>query len=435
MRLDPRVFGIFEGVDSEDYILGLYYMEAESLDLLKKVEAIALEQSTGTWVPVPEETEEIREKYSARVLAIHEIPEYEDALPQEKVRKFIFLLGFPVVNISRQIPQLLTALYGNISMAGKIKLLDIFLPKSFVKNFKGPKFGIEGLRELLGVQDRPLIVAMFKPCIGMDPKTLGKLLFELGTAGVDIVKDDELLADPQFCPVEERLEICLKACDKVYSETGKKVLYAINITDNLDLMFKKARLAIKNGANCLMVNVYTVSYSSLSALAEDSQINVPILAHPDFAGALFGSPYYGLTSSLVLGKLTRLSGADMVIYPSYFGKVPMVKERVIRIGQELTSKFYHLKRVFPGPSAGLHPGVIDRLMEDFGIDVLIGAGGGIHGHPMGRAAGVKAFYQAIDAVKKGIPLKEAAQDKKELKAAIEKWGVYEDATRIFDLTK
>ena len=127
MRLDPRVFGVFEGVDSEDYILGLYYMEAESLDLLKKVEAIALEQSTGTWVPVPEETEEIREKYSARVLAIHEIPEYEDALPQEKVRKFIFLLGFPVVNISRQIPQLLTALYGNISMAGKIKLLDIFL--------------------------------------------------------------------------------------------------------------------------------------------------------------------------------------------------------------------------------------------------------------------------------------------------------------------
>ncbi len=435
MRLDPKVFSVFEGINSEDYILGLYYMEAESTDILKKVEAIALEQSTGTWVPVSEETPEIREKYSARVLAIHEIPDYEDALPEEKVRKFIFLIGFPVANINGQIPQLLTALYGNISMAGKIKLLDIFLPESFVKNFNGPKFGIEGLRELLGVQHRPVIVAMFKPCVGMEPKTLGKLLYEMGVGGVDIIKDDELLADPQFCPVEQRLDICLKACDKVHSETGRKVLYAINITDNLDVMFKKAKSAIKQGANCLMVNVYTVSFSAMSALAEDSQINVPILAHPDFAGALFGSPNYGLTSSLVLGKLARLSGADMVIYPSYFGKVPMVKERVIRIGQELTSPFYHLKRVFPGPSAGLHPGVIDKLMDDFGIDVLVGAGGGVHGHPMGISGGVKAFHQAIEAVKSGVPLKEAAKNNKELKLAIEKWGTFEDTSHIFDLTK
>jgi 2,3-diketo-5-methylthiopentyl-1-phosphate enolase len=269
----------------------------------------------------------------------------------------------------------------------------------------------------------------------MDPKTLGKLLFEMGAAGVDIIKDDELLADPKFCTVEERLNLCMKACEKVRSETGRNVLYAINITDNLDVMFKKAKAAIKAGANCLMVNTYTVSFSAMSALAEDSGINVPILAHPDFAGAMFGSPNYGLTSSLVLGKLARLSGADMVIYPSYFGKVPMVKERVIRIGQELTSPFYHLKRVFPGPSAGLHPGVVDKIMDDFGIDVLLAAGGGIHGHPMGIVGGVKAFHQAIEAVKSGVPLKEVAKDNKELKLAIEKWGTYEDTTRIFDLTK
>ena len=436
MGLDPNVFGIFEGINKEDYVLGLYYMEAESADILKKVEAIALEQSTGTWIAVPSETREIREKCAAKVLAVHELPSYEDALPEPPgTRKFIFLIGFPAANISRQIPQLLTTLYGNISMSGKIKLLDTFLPGSFVKNFKGPKFGIEGVRKLLGVKGRPVIVAVLKPCVGMDPKTLGKLLYELGTAGVDIIKDDELLADPEFCPVKERLDICLKACKKIRSETGCRVLYAVNITDNLDVMFKRAESAVKQGANCLMVNTYTVSFSAMSALAEDPRINVPVLAHPNFAGAIFGSPNYGLTSSLVLGKLARLSGADMVIYPSYFGKVPMVKERVIRIWQELTAPFYHLRRVFGAPSAGLHAGVVDKLMENFGNDVLLSAGGGIQGHPMGVSGGAKSFHQAIKAFQSKIPLKEAAKKNKELRAAIEKWGTSDDEGHIFDLTK
>ncbi|MFH1825484.1 MAG: 2,3-diketo-5-methylthiopentyl-1-phosphate enolase [Candidatus Firestonebacteria bacterium] len=434
--LDPKIFVGYEGIDKENYIIGLYLFEGESEDILKKVEAIALEQSTGTWMDVPKETEEIREKCVARVLGVYEIPQYEDALPKDvKERKILFLIGFPKDNINGQIPQMLTALYGNISMAGKLKLLDVFLPESFAKKFKGPKFGIEGIRKILNVYDRPILIAMFKPCVGLDPKTLGNLLYELGVGGVDIIKDDELLADPEFCKVEERLEECLKACEKVYKKTGRKVLYSINITDNFDKMFKKAKNAVKNGANCLMVNVYTVSFSALSVLAEDSEINVPILAHPDFAGAFFGSPQYGLSSNLVLGKLVRLSGADMVIYPSYFGKVPMVKERVIRIAQELTSPFYHLKRVFPGPSAGMHPGLVPQTIKDFGHDVILGAGGGIHAHPLGAISGAKAFHQAMDAVKKNIPLKEYAKKHKELKIAIEKWGMYEDKSNIYTLTK
>ena len=433
--LDPKIFTVSEELNKENYIVGLYYVEAETEDILRKVEAIALEQSTGTWVSVPEETPEVREKYVAKVIGVYELPCYEDEIPKDvKIRKFTFLIAFPLVNISRQLPQVLTALYGNISMAGKIKLLDIFFPQSFVKDYNGPKFGIEGLRTLLNVHDRPLLIAMFKPCVGLQPKTLGRMLYELGVGGVDVIKDDELLADPTYCTVEARLEECIKACNKVYRETGRKVLYAVNITDNLDRMMKKARNAVKNGANCLMVNTYTVHYSTLSYLAEDTSIKVPLLTHPDFAGALFGSPNYGLSSSLVLGKLARLAGSDMVIYPSYFGKVPMVKERVIRIAQELTSKFHHLKRVFPGPSAGMHPGLVPQMLDDFGDDLIIGAGGGIHAHPMGAIAGAKAFHQAIEAVKKNIPLKKYAKNKKELKKAIEKWGIFGEK-QVYTLTK
>ncbi|MEK6645277.1 MAG: 2,3-diketo-5-methylthiopentyl-1-phosphate enolase [Candidatus Firestonebacteria bacterium] len=434
--LDSKIFTIAEEVVREDYVVGLYYMETKTEDILKRVEAIALEQSTGTWVSVPEETEEIREKYVAKVIGVYDVPNYEDALPEDlKERKVFFLLAFPAKNLNGQIPQLLTALYGNISMAGKIKLLDVFLPPSFVGNYKGPKFGIEGIRKLLGIKTRPLLLAMFKPCVGMAPKTLGKLLYELGVGGVDIIKDDELLADPDFCCVEERLEECMKACQKVYKDTGRKVLYALNITDNLDKMMKKAKVAVKNGANCLMVNTYTVQYSTLSALAEDSSINVPLLTHPDFAGALFGSPYYGLSSNLVLGKFARLAGSDIVVYPSYFGKVLMVKERIIRIAQELTCKFYHLKRVFPVPSAGVHPGLVDLMIKDLGNDLIIGAGGGVHGHPLGVIAGAKAFHQAIDAVQQGISLKAMAKKKKELKLALEKWGTPEEKINTYTLVK
>jgi 2,3-diketo-5-methylthiopentyl-1-phosphate enolase len=434
--LDTKIFTVMEELNKENYIVGLYYMEAETSDILKKVEAIALEQSTGTWVAVPEETDEIRERSVAKIVGVYELPYYEDEVPKDiKTRKFAFLIAFPSANINKQIPQVLTALYGNISMAGKIKLLDIFFPESFVKNYNGPKFGIEGIRKLINVYNRPILVAMFKPCVGLKPKTLGKMLYELGVGGIDLIKDDELLADPEFCTVEERLEECMKACNKVYKETGRKVLYSINITDDLDKMLKKARYVVKNGANCIMVNTYTVQYSTLSYLAEDTSINVPILTHPDFAGAMFGSPNYGLSSSLVLGKLARLAGSDMVIYPSYFGKVPMVKERVIRIAQELTSKFYHLKRAFPGPSAGMYPGLVPQLLEDFGDDLIVGAGGGIHGHPMGAIAGAKAFHQAIEAVKKGIPLKKYANNKKELKLAIEKWGILGESHHAYTLTK
>ena len=433
--LDPKIFVDFESINTDDYVIGLYLLECETTDILKKVEAIALEQSTGTWVELPEETEEIRERSVARVLGVYEIPHYEDAIPKDvKERKFIFFIGFPAVNINQQIPQALTALYGNISMSGKLKLLDVILPKSFVKRYKGPKFGVEGIRKLLDVNGRPLMVAMFKPCIGMDAKSLGKMLFDLGSSGVDVIKDDELLADPDFCTVEDRVEECMKAVAKIKKETGRKVLYSVNITDEFDKMFKKAKAAVKAGANCLMVNVYTVSFSALSVLAEDPEINVPILAHPDFAGAFFGSPNYGVASNVILGKLVRVSGADMVIYPSYFGKVPMVKERVIRIAQELTSPYYHIKRAWPGPSAGMHAGLVPQIISDFGNDVIIGAGGGIHAHPMGLKAGVKAFHQAIEATHKKIPLREYAKSKKELQAAIDRFGVYGEGDN-YTLTK
>ena len=425
MRYDPQVFTIYEGINREDYIVASYYMEAESRNLLLRSGAIAVEQSTGTWTAVPEETHGVKEQSIARVIGVHEIPDYEDRIPPEvKTRKFIFQLAFPTININGQIPELLTTVFGNISMIGRLKLLDLQFPKSFVRNFPGPRFGIEGIRKLLNVYDRPLLTGMYKPCVGASPKTLGRMFFEMALGGVDVVKDDELLADPQFCTVEARLDESLKAKERAQKETGREVLYTVNITDSPNRMYKKALKVVEMGGNALMVNTFTVGYAALSDLASDPAITLPILTHPAFAGSYYEAPLNGVASNLILGKLPRLAGSDMIIYPSPYGKVPLVCERAVRVSHELTSPFYHLKRTFPGPAAGMHPGLVPQMMGDYGVDVLFGAGGSIHGHPQGTIAGCRAFHQAFETTLAGISLKDGAKKHKELKAALERWGEY-----------
>jgi 2,3-diketo-5-methylthiopentyl-1-phosphate enolase len=434
MLYDPQVFNIYEGLNREDFIIAHYYMEAESRDLLLRSAAIAVEQSTGTWTAVPEETHAVKEQSIARVIGVHEIPDYEDRVPPEvTTRKFLIQIAYPTININGQIPELLTTLFGNVSMIGRFKLLDVQFPKSFVENFPGPRFGIEGVRRLLKVFDRPLLVGMYKPCVGASPKTLGKMFFEMALGGIDAVKDDELLADPKFCTVEARLEESLKAKERAKKETGREVIYTINITDSPNKMYKKALKVIKMGGNALMVNTYTVGFAALADLASDPAITVPILTHPAFAGSYYEAPLNGVSSHLILGKLPRLAGSDMIIYPSTYGKVPLVHERAVRVAHGLTCPFYHLKRTFPGPAAGMHPGLVPQMMEDYGVDVMFGAGGGIHGHPQGTIAGCKAFHQSFEATIAGIPLREAAKKHKELKAALDRWGVYGEPGHTYAL--
>jgi len=422
-KYDPFMFTPFEGIDRERYLLALYSLVTETNDTIDLAQALATEQTTGTWTAIPEETTDVKERSMGRVLGVYEIPDYERELPKDVgERTLVFLVGFPIGNINGQFPELLTTLYGNISMIGKLKLLDAFLPPQLIKKFQGPKFGVEGVRRVLEIKDRPLLCGMYKPCVGALPEAIGRMAYDMAFGGVDVIKDDELMADPAFCTVEARVEETEKALERARKETGRRCLYVVNVTDRPDVMFAKARKAVAAGASGLMVNVFTVGYGAVQALAEDSAITVPILGHPAFAGTFFEAPYHGMTSHLALGKLARMSGVDMIIYPSPFGKVPLLRDRAVRVAQELTAPMAHLKPVFPGPAAGMHPGIVAESVKYFGSDLLIGAGGAIHGHPGGTVAGCRAFLQAIKAAMDGVPAGEAAENLPELKAACDRWG-------------
>ncbi|MDD4262831.1 MAG: ribulose 1,5-bisphosphate carboxylase, partial [Syntrophaceticus schinkii] len=181
--------------EEEKYVIATYYLEtAVETDIVKKVSAIAVEQTTGTWVPVPEETPEMREKHVAKVVGIYEVPGHEFEVPYDlEARHFIFQLAYPAVNFGAQIPMLLSTVIGNISMSGKLKLLDLQFPKNFLESFQGPKFGTQGVRDLLGIPERPLLNNMIKPCTGYTPEVGAKLFSNAIRGGVDMVRSPMML--------------------------------------------------------------------------------------------------------------------------------------------------------------------------------------------------------------------------------------------------
>jgi 2,3-diketo-5-methylthiopentyl-1-phosphate enolase len=436
MYIDPILVQLPEALEDDRFVIATYYCGVKAkTNMMKFAAALAVEQTTGTWLQVPGETPEVREKCIGRVVGVYETPSYQIEIPKDvDERHFVIRIAYPWANFGAEFAMMLSTVIGNISSSGKVKLLDLEFPKSFLNQFQGPKFGIQGIRDLLGVHDRPLLNNMIKPCTGLDPETTAKLAYEAARGGVDIIKDDELIADAPHCPLVDRVKAVMPAIKRADEEKGEKTLYVFNITSRTDKLRDNAYRAIEAGANALMVNYFTIGLDATRMLTEDKNINVPILAHSDFTGAVYESPWSGMSATLIGAKLPRLAGLDMVITLSPYGKFPMMMDTFINAGLQLLAPMHNIKPAFPLPGGGTTQGHVEDLMKKFGNNVMIAAGGAIHGHPMGAAAGAKAFRQAIDAVLAGQTLSEAGKQYKELGTALNLWGVYsEEKTGIFDL--
>lgn len=420
---NPEALGL-DGIDLEKYIIASYIIKrpkGQNVNYLSRFAAI--EQSTGTWVRVPAETAEVRKNHVAKVLGVYELPFYEYNIPKDiKERTYFVQIGFPIVNFRPQIPMLFTSVIGNISITHGLKLVDLAFPKEWLQGFKGPKFGIDGLRKLLNIPKRPLLNNMIKPCTGHTCEVGADLLYEAAVGGCDVVKDDELISNPEFNTLEDRIVAYMEAVDRANSEKGEKTLYTINITGKFPDMFEYADKMIELGANALMINFLSTGFEALRQLAEDPSIKVPILGHMDFAGAYIGGEWTGLTSNLVFGKLPRICGADMLVIPAPYGKAEILDERYETNLRMLRYPYQHIKPTLPMPSGGITQGMVEKTMKDAGMDILIGSGGGIHSHPDGPKKGAIAFRQAIDAVMQGIPVKNYAKDHQELAVALGLWG-------------
>lgn len=401
------------------YCIATYRLFDEQADFHKKAEGIAVGLTVGSWTELPEAKKQHMQKHLGQVVSVQV---HESDKPGE--RHADIRIAYPDMNFSPHLSSLLVTVFGKLSMDGRTKLIDIEFSDSFAAAFPGPAFGIGGVRDLLGVHDRPLLMSIFKSVIGHDLPELRDQFYAQALGGVDLIKDDEILFENPLTPIERRVEVCMEAAEQARQQTGQNLLYAVNLTGPVFQLKEQAYKAIEAKANALLFNVLAYGFDALAELAADPDIPVPIIAHPSLAGAFYPSPYYGIAAPLLLGKLMRLAGADLVLFPSPYGSVVMPREENLAIDTALKSAGYH-RTSFPVPSAGIHPGIVPAILRDFGKDVVVNAGGGIHGHPMGTAAGGRAFRQAIDAALGGVSLREAARDYEELRAAIERWGLVE----------
>lgn len=401
--------------------IATYRSYDDKADFHKKALSIAVGLTVGSWTELPEAQKAEMEKHLGKVLSV----DVHEGGPGERYADI--RIAYPDINFSRDIPALLVTVFGKLSMDGRIKLLDLDVSEAFASAFPGPKFGLQGVRDLLGVHDRPLLMSIFKSVVGHDLSNLREQFYKQALGGVDLIKDDEILFENPLTPLEKRVETCMEAARKAQEETGQKLLYAVNLTGPTSQLRTNARKAIAAGANAILFNVLAYGYDALHELSSDPEINVPIAAHPALAGAIYPSPHYGMSASLLLGKLMRLAGADLALFPSPYGSVVMPKEENLAVKDALLQPLHNIRSSFPVPSAGIHPGLVPLILKDFGTDVVVNAGGGIHGHPMGTAAGGQAFRQAIRATLAGTPLKEAAEasGNEALQAAIQAWGVKE----------
>lgn len=364
---------------SDDQIIAVYTIKNEGRNIKELAHSIAVGQSTGAWSELPAT---VRLSISKHLAEIVSVEEYEFTSTVK--------IAFPICNFGFDVGALLTALYGKISLASKIKLEDIQFSKKYLNQFQGPSHGIKGIREILAKPDTPLLMSIFKPCMGLTPKELGNMFLSQAEAGIDLVKDDEILYDHNFSETLKRLQACLEAKEKANAKT----IYAINLTGTADVILDHAEELEKNGADCILFNYVSYGLPLLSALRQT--VSIPIMAHPAFSGAICLSSNSGLSETLLLGKLPRICGADFVLYPSPYGSLAWDKEITKNIQSELTRPLFDLKPTWPVPSAGVTGKMIKQIVSDFGNDIVINAGTAVWGHQDGGKSGAKEFVKEIE---------------------------------------
>lgn len=384
------------------------------IDPEKKARQIALEQTTGAWNPTDAAAKKRLTKMTGVVLGIDERT-HVAGQPYE----YHLTVGFPSANTEDDIPSLLTMIFGKLSLDGRIKLEKIDFPDAYLKG-KGPRHGMAGIRSMVGEPEKPLTMAVFKPCLGLGPKELAEMFSQLASAGIHLVKDDEILPDLPVCPTDERLDACLEAGTRAKKETGQTTLYAVNLTGSPSKVIAKARKLAKQGAQCFLFNVLSYGYGLLEELRE---LNVPIMAHSTLAGAIGGSPTTGISYRVLLGSLMRLGGADIVLFPSSYGAGAIPPAETQGIKNALTWTMGSAVKSIPAPSGGIHPGLVPKTLQDYGKDVVINAGGNVFAHPKGPTAGAKAFHQAISwTIKRGNLGGISQREFPELFEALRLWG-------------
>ena len=311
-----------------------------------------------------------------------------------KKESFRVVISYAIETAADEFTQLLNVIFGNISIKPYIRVCNIDLPKSLLNLFKGPRFGRSGLREYLGVKNRPLLCTPLKP-MGLSAKELADLAYRSVLGGIDIVKDDHGLTNQCFAPFKKRVSLCANAVAEANQKTGKGCMYIANITAPFDEILKRAKYAKKVGASGLMMAPGIIGFDTMRHIACDDSIGLPIFCHPGFLGSFVTIPDLGLSHYVLFGQLTRLSGADAIIYPNYGGRFSFTKNECKNIASGTLVEMGDIKPIFPCPGGGISLERIPELLELYGNNVIFLIGGGLFTHGPDFIENCKYFLSLV----------------------------------------
>lgn len=409
-----------------------YWVESPE-PLARVAEVIAGEQSSGTFVSLPQETEALKERSRARVLSVEATGTADSAslhsehmlrrFPGRTLQSGYIEIAFPTDNIGNCLASMLTTVAGNLYELGEVtglRLLDLHFPADYESRFPGPQFGVAGTRKAAGIEHGPLIGTIIKPSIGLLPEQTADLVDALAGAGIDFIKDDELTSSPAYAPFEQRLRAVMPVIHRHADRRGRSVLYAINISGTIEQMQQRYEQIVEAGGNCVMVNINAVGMAGVLHLR--SYCRLPIHAHRSGWGSMTRSPALGMGFD-AYQKLWRMAGVDQLHVNALQNKFWESDDSVISAAQACLQAESVLRPLMPVFSSGQWAGLAQETFRRLGSANLIHlAGGGIIGHPDGVASGVLSMREGWDAALQGIDAATYALDHPALAAAMRAFG-------------
>ncbi|TLU87840.1 MAG: ribulose 1,5-bisphosphate carboxylase [Chlorobium sp.] len=418
-------FASREQLDMADYLTLDYYLECVG-DIETALAHFCSEQSTAQWQRVGHD-EDFRPKHGAKVISLTVEGELEALsypihhVATGPIHACRLTIAHPHRNFGTKIPNLLSAVCGEgvffTPGVPVVKLLDIGFPESYLNAFDGPKFGIDGIRDLLHAYNRPIFFGVVKPNIGLSPDDFAEIARQSWLGGLDIAKDDEMLADVDWSTLIERSHALAEARQSAERDTGEPKIYLANVTDEVDRLIEQHDIAVSNGANALLVNALPVGLSAVRMLAKHTK--VPLIGHFPFIAAFSRMEKYGVHSR-VMTKLQRLAGLDSIIMPGFGSRMMTPEDEVKENIQECLQEFGHLRRSLPVPGGSDSALTLEGVYRKVGsVDFGFVPGRGIFGHPMGPKAGAKSIRQAWEAIEQGIELETYAVGRPELQVMVD----------------
>lgn len=405
------------------------YLVETPLPVNEAAAILAGEQSCGTFVRVPGESDALRERYSAKVESVEELEQVDQpGLPGGKkaaghYTRARIQVSWPYENVGPNLPTLTATLQGNLyelkAFTG-IRLEDFELPSEFADPFPGPRFGIEGCRRLTQVNGRPLIGTIIKPSVGLSPEDTAFLVETLIEAGIDFIKDDELMANPPHSPLKERVDAVMAVVRKQAENKGRQVMVAFNISDTLEAMHRHYDHVVASGGNAVMLSINGVGLCATKSISDRGELAVH--GHRNGWGMLTRHPLIGMDYA-AYQKLWRLAGVDQMHVNGIANKFWESDDSVVASIESLFKPFLKGPSPLPVISSGQWGAQApETWRRTESTDFLYQAGGGILAHPGGAAAGVESLRLWWKAAVEGLSALEAVNKYPELHPSWEKFG-------------